>query len=146
MSLLIDSSLRAALIADIQSAWPTIEDRVLSGVERKKPSKLPYAVLRLVSCTMSGDSGGASMTDVEQTYVWHIAYRAELPAAENIEDLKSDVANLLIQELMGQPKYAELAYLPLIREVVFDESDDPEEPLFEVFVEFECKTATARIV
>ena len=95
---------------------------------------------------MSGEDGGASLTDVEQTYTWHISVRDKLPETENIEDRKSDYANLLIQELMMSTRYAEIGYLPIVRSVIFEESDDPEEPFFEVVIEFECRYATARIV
>lgn len=149
MSLLIDQAIRTQLIADIQAAWPIVEDRILSGVQRVVVSKVPYAVIRLVSCTMSGDSGGASMTDVEQEYTWHIAGKFKLPETENIETAKSDYANLLIAELMADKVYAGVAYLPIVREVFFDENEDTEDgkqQFFEIIVEFSCKCAVTRVV
>lgn len=131
MSLLYASELREAVRLAVVNAWSPTKIHYSSAVLTQ--SQTPYAVIRLDSVPMEW----VTVSDVEQRYRFEVWLVDKWAADAVLEDVKVEKANALISALMASKYFATYGMLPLIGQVAFEESDDPNEPTYMVQVDFE---------
>lgn len=131
MSQLYAAELREAIREAILTAWSV--EKIHYGSVQLPQTVTPYAVVRLDSVPMEW----LSVTDVEQRYRYECALVDKWAVDAVLEDVKVTKANALIAALMTSETFATYGMTPLVSQVAFEESDDPNEPLFMVQVDFE---------
>ncbi len=131
MSQLYASELREAVRLAVVAAWNP--SKIHYGTAQLEQSVVPYAVIRLDSVPMEW----LSVSDVQQSYKYECWLVDKWVADAVLEDLKVEKANALIAQLMTSELFATYGMMPLVSNVSFDESDDPNEPLYLVQVDFE---------
>lgn len=131
MSQLYANELRDEIRKAVASAWNV--EKVHYGSVVLAQTVTPYAVIRLDSVPMEW----LTPCDVEQRYRFEIWLVDKWTAASVLEQVKVDKANSLIAQLMTSETFATYGMQPLISQVAFDESDDPNEPLYMVQVDLE---------
>lgn len=139
MSTLYASPIRDAIKEAVKTAWAV--EKVHYGAAMLPQSAMPYASVRLGSVPMDY----VTVTDVEQTYRFEIIYVGKWGPEDVVEELKVDRANELIPELMTAPLFADYGMMPRVAEVLFDESDDPNEPVYLVQINFTVVAHTRAI-
>jgi hypothetical protein len=125
----------AALTQDCVDAWGLVDESVELGSQRLPRETVPYALIEVLPVAIDF----LEVRSVEQTYQFRITGRFAFPSSGNILLYQITQANLLIAAIITGPKYNDLAYLPIVREVSFDEFDETQEPSCEVSILFECK-------
>ena len=140
MSQLYGTELRTAVKTAAVAAWGV--SKVHYGNPMLPQATVPYAVIRLDSVPMEW----LTVKDVEQRYRFEVYYVAKWAADQVVEDLKVTKANALIAELMDSVYFATKGMLPLVSQVSFEESDDPNEPTYMVQVDFEVVVHSTGIV
>jgi len=130
MSSINVTTVRDAIRDACVQAWNV--KKVHYGMPRTLQTDLPYAVIRLDSVPMTAESFAA----VEQTYNYQIFLIASFDTNTVIEDAKVEKANALISILMSENRFAGVGRLPMITDVSFVESDDPDEPVYMLTVSF----------
>lgn len=131
MSQLYAAELREAIRQAVVSAWNP--EKIHYGSVQLAQATAPYAVIRLDSVPMEW----LTPTDVEQRYRYECWLVDRWSADAVLEDVKAERANALIAALMTSPTFATYGMQPLVSQVAFEESDDPQEPLYMVQVDFE---------
>jgi hypothetical protein len=142
MSVLTVQPLRDAIRTACVTAFAITADDVTYGNPRVVEPTLPYVVVRLDTVPMQVEA----VTSVEQTYLFEITFVGQWGPDEVIEDIKVEKANALISELMTGALFAGIAYNPMIMQVDFAESDDPNEPTYELTVLFSVSIEQQRLV
>lgn len=130
MSTLYAKQLRAAITDCTKTAWGV--EKIHFGSAMLPQDQVPYAVIRLASTSMDW----VTVTDVEQAYEYEVFFVGRWSDAQVIEDEKVDRANELITELMSSTYFAEFGMMPRVDSVTWDESEDQDEPLYLVQVNF----------
>lgn len=131
MSQLYASELREEIRKVIASAWTV--SKIHFGSPMLAQTVTPYAVIRLDSVPMDW----VTVTDVEQRYRYECWLVDKWTADSVLEDVKVERANALIAGLMTSETFATYGMTPVVSQVAFEESDDPNEPLYMVQVDLE---------
>ena len=131
------ATLLDAIKQDCIDAWELTNATVEFDLVRLPQTATTYAVVELLNVPM--DFHGA--TSIEQTYNFRITARFPFPSTGNIMLAKITKANLLIAQMITGSRYGSVAYLPIIREVAFEEEDKPQAKVYEFSLLFECKVS-----
>ena len=123
-----------ALRAICVEAWSNLT-AVHYGQPRLEQLQMPYAVIRLAAF----DTEFAG-TVVEQAYTFEVVYRGSWESASdfNIEIAKQLRLTEFLAAFSASTELGGIGLLPRVTSVVFVESDDPNDPSYEVSMNVEC--------
>jgi hypothetical protein len=115
----------------MKEAWAI---SVVSEGRAIKPLPVPYGWMRLDSVPIVS----SGVRQVSQTFTFEIGGRFRVQPNSSAESEKDRLAAALAQKLTAATTYAD-CILPYVNSVEFAESDDPNEPVMEVVITFQCE-------
>jgi len=136
---LLTFTLRDAVRTAVLAAWGSVP---ISYGKPRMPIGAPYAVVQAGKVAVSFDGPAATVTNTSQENSFTIVGRFPFPTdpTQVIEDQKVTLANALIAQLQASGGFAGVGLAPLVSGIEWSESDDPNEKVFEVTLQFRVMT------